>query len=166
MTTRLLAVITLLFAATTVSAQGYKYLTSVATFKVPPGRESAFVEKEAFTAPLDKLMDAGVVLAYGMDVDILHVPGENNVAFWVEVPNDDALGKEEAAIQNFIKANPGTMQELASMTDMAAHHDLVIRTREEGHKAIPAGAQPIADFDIVKIKPGHMAGLDDDVQEV
>src|SRR5271157_2374499 len=100
MTARLLAATTLLFAATTLSAQEYKYLTSVASFKVAPGKDAAFVEKgKAFTATLDKLMESGVVLAYGIDVDMLHVPGENNVAFWVEVPNFDALQKEENAIQ-------------------------------------------------------------------
>jgi hypothetical protein len=154
---RLLAAATLLFAATTVSAQGYKYLTSVAAFKVAPGKDAAFVEKgKAFTAPLDALMAAGTVLAYGIDVDMLHVPGENNVAFWATVPNYDALAKEENAIQEFIRANPGLMQDLASLADMTTHHDLVIRTREEGHKSVPAGAQPIADFDIQKVKPGHM----------
>ncbi|MGA2186748.1 MAG: hypothetical protein ABSH47_27365 [Bryobacteraceae bacterium] len=157
MTTRLLAATTLLFAATTLSAQQYKYLTSVATFKVTPGKDSAFVQKgKAFTAPLDKLMESGVVLAYGIDVDMLHVPGENNIAFWVEVPNYDALAREEDAIEGFMKANPGLMGDLTSMADMTTHRDLVIRTREEGHKSVPPGAQPIGDFDIVRIKPGHM----------
>ena len=157
MTTRLLAATTLLFAATTVSAQQYKYLTSVATFRVAPGKEGAFVEKgKAFVPALDKLMAAGVVLAYGIDTDMLHVPGENNVAFWVEVPNFDALDKEENAIQEFIKANPGLMQDLTSMADMTTHHDLVIRTREENHKSVPPGIQPVWDFDIQRVKPGRM----------
>jgi hypothetical protein len=156
MTARLLAATTLLFAATTVFAQEYKYLTSVATFKVAPGKDGPFVEKgRAFAAPLDKLMESGVVLAYGIDVDMLHVPGDNNVAFWVEVPNFDALQKEENAIQEFIKANPALIQELASLTDMSAHHDLVIRTREENHRSIPADAHPIWDFDVQRIKPGR-----------
>ena len=157
MTTRLLAATTLLFAATTLSAQQYKYLTAVATFKVMPGKEGAFVEKgTAFTAPLDKLMASGGVLAYGIDVDMLHVPGESNIAFWVQVPNYDALEKEENAIREFMRANPGLMQEMSSLTDMTAHHDLVIRTREENHKSVPPGAKPVADFDMVRIKPGHM----------
>jgi hypothetical protein len=154
---RLLAAATLLLAATTVSAQGYKFLTSVATFKVAPGKDSAFVEKgKAFAAPLDKLMADGVVLAYGIDVDMLHVPGENNVSFWVSVPNYEALAKEEGAIQEFIKANPGLMADLTSLADMTTHHDLIVRAREEGHRSVPAGAQPIGDFDLQKVKPGHM----------
>jgi hypothetical protein len=157
MTTRSLAVATLLLSAATVSAQQYKYLTSVATFKVAPGKESAFVEKAKPVMPvLDKLIASGVVLAYGIDTDILHVPGESNIAIWVEVPNYDALEKSENAIQEFLKANPSSMQEISAMSDMTAHHDLVLRTREENHKSIPAGSKPIADFDIVRVKPGRM----------
>jgi hypothetical protein len=157
MTTRLFAATTLLLAATTLSAQQYKSLTSVANFKVLPGKEAAFVEKGmAFTATLDKLMASGSVLGYGMDVDVLHVPGEANVAFWVNVPNYEALEKEEAAIQDFIKANPATMQELISMTDPAAHHDLIVRTREEGHRSVPAGSKPMEDFDMVRVQPGRI----------
>jgi hypothetical protein len=157
MTTRLYAAMIMLLAATTLSAQQYKSLTSVAAFKVMPGKEAAFVEKgTAFGPVLDQLMASGTVLGYGMDVDVLHVPGETNVAFWVTVPNYDALDKEEAAIQEFIKSNPGVMQELVAMTDPAAHHDLVIRTREEAHKSAPAGARPMEDFDIVRVKEGRI----------
>ncbi len=156
MTKRLLTLATLLFAATTLSAQGYKSLTSVATFKVPPGKEGAFVEKgKAFIPTLDKLMADGTVLAYGMDVDILHVPGNNNVAFWVTVPNYDAVEKEDIAIEAFIKANPALMGDMMGLTDMSAHQDLLVRTREEAHRSVPAGAQPIGDFDVVRIKPGR-----------
>jgi hypothetical protein len=157
MTARLFAATTLLFAATTLSAQPYKYLVSVATFKVPPTNQHAFVEKgKVFVPVLDKLMASGSVLAYGIDTDILHVPGETNVAFWVVVPNYAALDKEGAAIDEFIAANPGVMQELTAMSDPAAHHDLIIRTREESHKSVPPGSTPIGDFDMVRVKPGHM----------
>jgi len=154
MTTRLLAFATLLCAATTLPAQSYKSLTSVATFKVMPGKETAFIEKgAAFTPVLDQLLAAGTVLSYGIDVDLLHVPGETNVAFWVTVPNYAALDKEESAIHDFIAAHPDVMQELIAMTDPAAHHDLVIRTREEAHKSVPAGSKPLGDFDMVRVKP-------------
>ncbi|HTP88915.1 MAG TPA: hypothetical protein VMJ34_18315 [Bryobacteraceae bacterium] len=156
MTKSLFAAATLLLTATTISAQGYKYLTSVATFKVAPGKEAAFVEKgKAFIPALDKLMADGTVIGYGIDVDMLHVPGENNVSFWVEVPNYGALAKSDEAIDAFIKANPALMQEIGSLTDMSAHHDLVIRTQEGAHNAIPAGVQPVEDFDMVRVKPGH-----------
>ena len=157
MTIRLLAVAPLLFVAT-LSAQGYKYLNSVATFKVPPEKQHAFVEKgKAFGPVLDKLMDAGTVIGYGIDVDWLHVPGENNVTFWVETPNFEALQKAEDAIGEFEKANPALMGDLMGMADMTTHHDFILRTREGNQHAIAAGAKPIEDIDYVKVKPGRMA---------
>lgn len=157
MNARLFASAALLFAATTLSAQQYKSLVSVATFKVPPAKEGAFVEKgKAFVPVLDKLMASGSVLSYGIDTDILHVPGETNIAFWVVVPNYEALDKENNAIEEFIMANPGMMQDLMAMTDPAAHHDLIVRTWEESHKSVPPGSKPIGDFDEVRVKPGRM----------
>jgi hypothetical protein len=157
MTIRMFAATSVLLAATTLSAQQYKFLTAVATFKVLPGKEGAFVEKGTALAPvLDKLIASGAVLSYGIDVDILHVPGETNVAFWAVVPNYEALEKEETAIQEFAKANPAVMQELTSMTDPAAHHDLIVRAREESHRRVPPGSKPIEDFDMVRVKPGRM----------
>ena len=156
MTKSLFAAATLLLAAATISAQEYKYLTSVSTFKVAPGKEAAFVEKgKAFIPTLDKLVADGTAIGYGIDVDMLHVPGENNLSFWVEVPNYGALAKSDAAIDAFIKANPALMQEIGSLTDISTHHDLIIRTQEAAHKDIPAGVQPVEDFDMVRVKPGH-----------
>jgi len=153
---RVAAATTLLLAAAGLSAQEYKSLVSVATFKVPPSKEGAFVEKgKAFVPVLDKLMAAGTVLAYGIDIDILHVPGENNVAFWVMVPNYDAAEKEDQAVDGFLEANPDLLRDLSSLTDMATHRDLLIRVREEGHRSVPAGAKPVGDFDTVRVKPGR-----------
>jgi len=156
MTMRLLAVTTALFAVT-LSAQEYKYLTSVATFRVPPGKQHAFIEHgKAFVPVLDKLMDAGSVIGYGIDVDWLHVPDVNNIAFWLEAPNYEAIQKAEDAIGDFEKANPALMGDLMGMTDMDKHHDYIIRTRQGNHHAVPAGAQPVEDEDFVKVKPGRM----------
>jgi DNA-binding Lrp family transcriptional regulator len=156
-TPRVFTLTTFLLATTSLFAQQYKNLTSVATFKVAPGKTDAFVERgKAFGPLLDKLVDSGVVLAYGVDVDILHVPGGSNIAFWVDVPDFAALAKEEGAIQEFLKANPAMMQDLAGMSDMSAHRDFIVRAWEENHRAAPAGATPIEDFDMVDVKPERM----------
>ena len=157
MTIRTIAAIGALVAASTVSAQQYKSLVSVATFKVAPGGESAFVEKgKAFAPVLDKLMDAGVVLAYGMDTSMLHVPGENNVDFWVVVPNYGALEKSDAAIDEFMGQHPALMQEVASLTDLSAHRDMLIQTMEQNYTKVPAGSKPIMAFETMRAKPGRM----------
>jgi hypothetical protein len=156
MTARLLAVTVVLSSAATLSAQGYKYLNSVATFKVAPGKEAAFVDKgKAFIPVLDKLLDSGLILGYGIDVDMLHVPGENNITFWTEPTNYDTLAKSEDAIEAFIKSNSALMQDLTSMADMTTHHDFILRTWEHSHKGAPVGAQPVEDIDSVRVKPGR-----------
>ena len=156
MTARLLAVTVVLSSAATLSAQGYKYLNSVATFKVAPGKEAAFVDKgKAFIPVLDKLLDSGLILGYGIDVDMLHVPDNNNITFWTEPANYDNLAKSEDAIEAFIKSNPALMHDLASLADMTTHHDFILRTWEASHKGTPAGAQPVEDIDSVRVKPGR-----------
>src|SRR5208283_5008255 len=158
MTKRLLAAMTMLCAGVTVSAQQLpKSLTSVALFRVPAGQENAFVEKGKGLEPLlDKLMAEGVVNAYGMDVDVLHVPGNTNVAFWVEVPDFAAMDKLVKAEEGFEKERAGLMQELRAMSDPATHHDLIVGTRESNGRSVPAGSMPFVDFDMVRVKQGRM----------
>jgi hypothetical protein len=158
MTTRAFTLTTFLLATMTLSAQPYKNLTSLATFKVAPGKEAAFVERgKAFVPVLDKLVDSGVVLAYGIDVDMLHAPGTNNVVFWADVPDFTALAKADAAIDEFIKSDPRVMGDLFSMSDPSTHSDFVLRAREEAHRSSPAGAMPVQDIDMVQVKPERMS---------
>lgn len=155
--TRVFAVAAFLLAALSLPAQQYKSLTMVATFKVAPDKEEAFVERgKAFVPVLDKLLESGVVTAYGIDVDMLHVPGENNIAFWSDVPDFASLAKANQAIDGFMKANPAVMQDLQSMSDMSTHRDFIVRNWEENHRAVPAGAKPIGDLDVVQVKPERM----------
>jgi DNA-binding Lrp family transcriptional regulator len=157
MTPRVFTLTTFLLATMSLSAQQYKNLTSLATFKVAPGKQDAVVERgKAFVPVLDKLVASGVVLAYGIDVDMLHVPGENNIVFWADVPDFASLAKEEEAIDEFLKANPGVMADLVSMSDPSTHSDLILRAWEEGHRAAPAGAMPVEDIDMVRAKPERM----------
>jgi hypothetical protein len=154
MTPRVFTLTTFLLATMTLSAQQYKNLTTLATFKVAPGKEAGFVEKgKAFVPVLDKLVDAGVVLAYGIDVDILHVPGGNNIVFWADVPDFAALAKADEAIDGFMKSNPAVMGDLFSMSDPTTHSDYILRAWEQGHRPAPAGAQPFEDIDMIQVKP-------------
>ncbi len=157
MTPRVFTLTTFLLATMSLSAQQYKNLTSLATFKVAPGKEAAFVAKgKAFVPVLDKLVDAGVVQAYGIDVDMLHAPGTNNVVFWADVADFAALAKADDAIDGFMKSNPAIVGDLFSMSDMSTHADLVLRCWEENHRAAPAGAMPVEDIDMVQVKPQRM----------
>lgn len=140
------------------SAQAPKSLTSVAMWKVSPDKMEAFVSKtKAITPTLDKLMAAGVVNAYGIDVDILHVPNLNNVALWINVADFTAMSKLNKAIEDFGRTNASTMADLRSLTDAASHHDIVVRQIEGKSRPVPAGTTPISDFDQVQVKPGRVA---------
>ena len=157
MTSRVLTLTTFLLATMSLSAQQYKNLTSLATFKVAPGKEGAFLEKaKAFVPVLDKLVDAGVVQAYGIDVDMLHAPGVNNVVFWADVADFTALAKADDVIDGFMKSNSSFVADLFSMSDMSTHADFVLRAWEEAHRAAPAGAMPVQDIDMVQVKPERM----------
>lgn len=139
------------------SAQQYKSLTSVSLFQVFPGKQGAFVEKGKQMAPLmDKLLADGLIRAYGVDIDMLHVPGQNNAALWFEAADFGAIGKAEDALQQFLQSHPAILSDMGTIADMAKHHDLIARNMEEGFGKIPAGVMPVEDFDMVQVKQGRM----------
>jgi hypothetical protein len=138
-------------------AQAPKRLTSVAMWKVAPDKVEAFVTKtKAITPVLDKLMTSGEVVAYGIDVDLLHVPDATNIALWIDVPDFSALGKLQNSIEEFGKTNAATMTDLRGLADGPSHHDLVMRQIEGKGKPAQAGARPISDFDQVQVVAGRM----------
>lgn len=147
----------LLLAAAALSAQTPKPITSVSTFHVAQSKVQTFLNRcKALNPTLDKLMDAGTVLGYGVDVDMLHVPGVNNVAIWVTVPDFAAMGTLQKAIEEFGKTNTAVMGDIYSLSDPATHHDLVVRSNESKHGKVPAGAMPVNNFEIIQLKAGQM----------
>lgn len=129
-------------------------LTSVALWKVAPAKEADFVAKaKAFNPVLDKLLADGSILAYGMDVDMLHVPGNTNVAHWYTASNWAGIQAAETAIDAFISANPQVMAELNAMHDASAHRDIIVRSLEHKFKK-PASGMPVWDFYQDTVKDG------------
>lgn len=160
MTTRWLTPILLLLTAGAIPAQEARPLTSVALFKVAPDKVADFVAKgKSFVPVLDKLMDSGVVTAYGIDVDMLHDPAATNVSFWLDTPNFAGLSQAGKAIDDFEKTNPTVLADLRGLTDPAAHRDLIVQALESKQKSPPTGAVPVLDFDIVNVKQGQMPGF-------
>jgi hypothetical protein len=150
----------LLLAAGALHAQAQTQtnpLTSVSLFKVSPDKVNAFVEKgKAFGPTLDKLMGAGTITGYGIQADLLHVPGEQNVAFWIDTPNFASFAKADQAIGDFQKENPGLMKEIYGLTDIATHQDLMVQSLEGRSNArnVKPGVNPVIDFDMERVKPG------------
>ena len=116
------------------------------------------------TAPLDKLLASEVVLSYGIDVEMLHVPGQNNVAFRVVVPNYDAQKKKsdklvadgviyayELDTEAVHTTAPGAVWTFVTMPNLAAK-DKVNAAFEEAEKMLPEAERNMLDklyYDIV-----------------
>ena len=148
----------LLIAAGTLFGQSKPQpLTSVAMFKVTPDKMSAFMDvMKLFPPALDKLIAAGTIDAYGVDSDVLHGEGPN-VEFWITAPNFTAIDAAEKAVESVITANPDKFKAAWGLTDFASHRDLIVRSLESNHGKVPAGALPVTDFDMQKLKPGRGA---------
>lgn len=146
----------LLIAAGTLFGQSKPQpLTSVAMLKVTPDKMSAFMDvMKLFPPALDKLIAAGTIDAYGVDSDVLHGEGPN-VEFWITGANFTAIDAAEKAVESVITANPDRFKEAWGLTDFASHRDLIVRSLESNHGKVPAGALPVTDFDMERIKPGQ-----------
>lgn len=132
-------------------------LTSVAMFKVTPDKMAGFMEvMKLFPPALDKLLDAGTIQAYGVDSDLFHGEGPN-VEFWISGADLTAIDAAEKAVQSVIKANPEKFKTAWSLTNFADHRDLLVRSVESNHGKVPAGALPVSDFNVQKVKPGRGA---------
>lgn len=132
-------------------------LTSVAMFKVTPDKMSGFMDvMKLFEPSLDKLLAAGTIQAYGVDSDILHGEGPN-VEFWITGADFGAIEAAEKAVDAAIAANPEKMKAAWGLTDFAAHRDILVRSVESNHGKAPAGALPVTDFTMDKVKPGRMS---------
>ncbi len=147
----------LLAASSTYGQSKPQPLTSVAMFKVTPDKMGAFMDvMKLFPPALDKLLAAGTIQAYGVDSDILHGEGPN-VEFWISGADFAAIDAAHKAVQSVITANPEKMNTAWGTTDFAAHRDLIVRSVESNHGKVPAGALPITDFGMQKVKPGRAA---------
>lgn len=154
----LVLTISLLSAAGSLTGQQASTpLTSVALFRVQPDKVESFVEMIKLVTPaLDKLRDAGVVQAYGVDSDLFHTPGPN-LAFWFTAADWSGISKGEQGIQAALKENAAKMKEVYELTDFNRHVDLVVRSLESGGGSVPAGVLPVSLFAEHKVKPGKMS---------
>jgi hypothetical protein len=126
-------------------------------FKVTPDKMSGFMEvMKLFPPTLDKLLDAGTIQAYGVDSDLFHGEGPN-VEFWISAADFAGIGAAEKAVQSVISSNPEKFKTAWGLTNFADHRDLLVRSLESNHGKVPAGALPVSDFDMQKVKPGHSA---------
>jgi hypothetical protein len=143
---------------TGLAAWGAEPLTYVALFRVEAANMDAFLAAgKEYVPVLDKLMNDGVLTAYGMDQDILHHPTRLNVAFWYTTANYANLEKVEKEIEAFQAKSPALMKKTAALTDMTKHTDIIVRSIEGNWSKAASCKTPVSLFSQNTIRPGKQS---------
>lgn len=143
-------------------------------YSINPGKEADFMElvKTVGQPVRDKLMDEGVVLAWGLDVDLLRIPGAPTHIIWYSVADYAGVEKVDAAMRAQIAkldedasksgmTKKGTKaaavsDRLRDIADMSKTHDFLTRDLvfNVASGTAPANLLPWTRFAFVKVKPG------------
>lgn len=171
---RFLAIVSLLVVAAPAFAQQppAQPLTFYYDYTVKPGKEAAFLDlvKTVGQPVRDKLMADGVVLAWGIDVPLLTVPGTATHSIWYSVADyagvqkvDDAmraqrkkLADDEAARK--VARGATTEDRVIDVFDVSKSHFYLTRDLVSAvTPAPPAGVLPYTRYNFVKVHPGKGA---------
>jgi uncharacterized protein (DUF1810 family) len=168
----------LLYCATAAAqAQPVSY---IGDFYVLPGREEEFLNlvKKYDEPVLNQLMAEGAVLAWGVDVPILHLEGAPTHMVWWSVPDMAAFDKVMAAFEAAEKkwaeeyakladearrkrqaAPKPVMEQLLDTVDLNRHRDWLLRTQVSNFTDAtpPADAKPYSWITMFRVKPGKAA---------
>jgi hypothetical protein len=146
-------------------------------YTINPGKEDEFVDlvKTVGQPVRDKLMADGVVLAWGLQVSLLRVPGSATHWIWYTVADYAGVEKVDTAMRaqiaklNEEASKGGVMKKgqkpatsltarLGEITDMSKVHDYLTRDLvSSDYHVPPAGTLPYTRFNFVKVKPGKAA---------
>lgn len=143
-------------------------------YTINPGKEADFMElvKTVGQPVRDKLMDEGVVLAWGLETDLLRVPGAATHIIWYSVADYVGVEKvenamraqiarldEEAGKSGMMKKGTktaGVSERVRDVADLSKLRDYLTRDLvfATGSGAPPADLLPWTRFAFVKVKPG------------
>jgi hypothetical protein len=174
----LLLLTVFLVAAGPVLAQQPEPVSLAATFTVKPGMEEQFINlvKKYDQPVFEKLMTDGAVVAWGVDVPVLHHPGEPTHTVWWGMPNYAAMDKVLAAfaeLEKKIKADDEqraaearrlkqpvpkpALQEFFESVDISQHRDFVYRSIifNATSSPVPAGALPYTSTSRFRVERGR-----------
>ena len=150
-------------------AQPPQPLTLWHDFTVQPGEEGQFmVLANTVGVPvLDKLMAEGVVLAWGIEVPILRMPGQPTHMVWITVNDWAGLGKVQNGIEaQFAKLaaeeakarTKTTAQRMKEVFDHTKTRDWLTRDLVSGYgNKMPPNPLPYGRYFFAKVKPGKGA---------
>lgn len=178
----LLCLAVVLICCITAVAQDAKMqpLTFWYEYTVNPGKEAQFVELvKTVGAPVrDKLLADGVVLAWGVQVPLLRVPGGPTHEIWYMVADWSGIEKVDTAMraqiakldEEAMKSSTGKKGSTGGATLTSRMMDTadVSKTRDyltrdlvfvAGPTTPPAGTLPYARYNFVKARPGKSGEL-------
>jgi len=178
----LLCLAVLLMSCLTAAAQEAKMqpLTFWYEYTVNPGKEAQFLELvKTVGAPVrNQLMADGVVLAWGVEVPLLRMPGAATHVIWYSVADWSGIEKVDNAMHAQIakldeepmksgtgrKASAGGATVTARMmeaADVGKTRDYLTRDLVfvHGSGAPPAGVLPYTRFNYLKARPGKGSDL-------
>jgi hypothetical protein len=170
-------VVALLFPALGWAQQapmGPQPLTFWYEYAINPGKDADFVElvKTVGQPVRDKLMDEGVVLAWGLETDLLRVPGSATHIIWYSVADYAGVAKVDAAMAAQIAKlddeaaksgmtkkgtkTAGVSERVREVADVSKTRDYLTRDLvfATASGAPPADLLPWTRFAFVKAKPG------------
>ncbi|HEY3743708.1 MAG TPA: hypothetical protein VGL53_27880 [Bryobacteraceae bacterium] len=130
--------------------------TMLSLYKVDFGKLPAFTAafNTAIAPALDQLLADGVIQSYGVDNDVLHIPGQPNVTAWITAATYGDIQKAEDATWAAVYAHPSEAKVLLESSDMSAHEDLILETVSSVSGKVPAGVKPFRSVFLFKLKPG------------
>jgi len=143
-------------------------------YTVNPGKEEQFLDlvKTVGTPVRDKLMADGVILAWGVQVPLLRVPGDATHTIWYAVADWSGVEKVDVAMRTQIaKLNDeastsgvtkkgsasasSVTARLADAVDIGKTHDYLTRDLVIAiGSAAPTSVLPYTRFNFVKVHPG------------
>ena len=146
-------------------------------YTLNPGKEDEFLDlvKTVGQPVLDKLMADGVVLAWGVQVSLLRVPGNSTHFIWYAVADYAGVEKVDSAMRAQIakfndeatksggakkgqKPAASLTARLGEIADMSKVHDYLTRDLVIGLSAsAPTGVLPYSRYNFFKVKPGKGA---------
>jgi hypothetical protein len=171
-----LALVALLASAPPIAAQQAKQepLTFWYDYTVRPGRDADFMNLvKAIGQPVrDKLMADGVILAWGLEVPVLRVPGYATHVIWYVVADmagvekvQDAMTAQLAKIAadesaQKLRKELTTAERTLEIIDVTKTRDWLTRDVivNYGATTVPAGTLPYTAYSAIKARPGKSGG--------
>jgi hypothetical protein len=146
-------------------------------YTINPGKEDEFLDlvKNVGQPVRDKLMADGVVLAWGVQVSLLRVPGNSTHFIWYAVADYAGVEKVDSTMRAQIaklndeasksgvakkgqKPTTSVTARLGEIADMSKVHDFLTRDLVIGlSSSAPAGVLPYSRYNFFKVKPGKGA---------